>query len=155
MTTRIIQHNPVTWIDIVHPSAEDVAALRERFPGFHPLNLEDIVSPIERPKLDQDDDYLFLVMHFPLWDARTELSRASEVDFFVTRDFVVTVHNGSLKPLVVAFERCRADENERNGLLGRGANQAFHSLIDQLVDYIFPMPQQGRPARPRHRRQAL
>ncbi len=139
MTTRAITHDNLTWIDIVHPSAADVEALHHRFPFFHPLNLEDIRSPIERPKLDQDDAYLFVVLHFPLWDPRTELSRASEVDIFLTRDFVVTVHNGSLKPLVNAFERCQADENERNGLLGRGPNHAFYSLIDQLVDYIFPI----------------
>jgi magnesium transporter len=139
MTTRIINHNNTAWIDIIHPTAQDVEALHNRFPHFHPLNLEDIVSPIERPKLDQDDDYLFLVMHFPLWDARTELSRPSEVDFFLGPDYVVTVHNGALKPLVAAFERCQADENERNSLLGDGANQAFHAFIDQLVDYIFPI----------------
>ena len=139
MTTRIIQHAPVTWTDIVHPSAADVEALRKRFPGFHPLNLEDIRSPIERPKLDQDDDYLFLVMHFPLWDPRHEISRASEVNLFVVRGHLITVHNGTLKPLVAAFERCQTDEAEREKLLGRGVNHAFYTLIDQLVDYIFPI----------------
>ena len=139
MTTRAITHASTAWIDIIHPSVEDVAALRARFPSFHPLNLEDIVSPIERPKLDQADDYLFLVMHFPLWDARDELSRASEVDFFLGRDYVVTVHNGALKPLAAAFERCQADERARQALLGAGANHALHALIDALVDYIFPI----------------
>lgn len=139
MTTRIIEHEPVTWIDIVHPDADDVARLRRRFPGFHPLNLEDIVSPIERPKLDQDDDYLFLVMHFPLWDARAEISRASEVNFFVVRRSIVTVHNGSLKPLVAAFESCQTDHSERDSLLGRGVNHSIYTLIDRLVDYIFPI----------------
>ena len=139
MTTRAITHESTTWIDIIHPSAGDVEALQRRYPHFHPLNLEDIRSPIERPKLDQDDDYLFLVMHFPLWDARDELSRPSEVDFFLGSDYVVTVHNGALKPLVAAFERCRADEDARQELLGSGANHLFHALIDQLVDYIFPI----------------
>ena len=139
MTTRIINHSATTWIDIVNPAAADVDALSQRFPGFHPLNLEDIRSPIERPKLDDDDDYLFLVMHFPLWDSRDELSRPSEVDFFLGTDYVVTVHNGTLKPLVAAFERCQADDSACQELLGSGANHALHALIDQLVDYIFPI----------------
>ncbi len=139
MTTRIIAHSPVTWTDIIHPSAEDVAALRGRFPSFHPLNLEDILSRIERPKLDQDDDYLFLVLHFPLWDSRQEISRASEVNIFVVRGHLVTVHNGTLKPLVAAFERCEAREAEREALLGHGVNHAVYTLIDELVDYIFPI----------------
>ncbi len=139
MTTRSLSHAGMTWIDIIHPSAADVEALHHRFPRFHPLNLEDIRSPIERPKLDQADAYLFLVMHFPRWDARHELSRPSEVDFFLCADTVVTVHDGALKPLTAAFEACRIDENERNGLLGRGAAHALHGLIDGLVDYVFPI----------------
>ncbi len=139
MSTRIIQHKTLTWLDLVLPSAEDVENLRDRFPYFHPLNLEDLRSPIERPKLDQDDNYLFLVMHFPLWDSRHEISRASEVNFFVGHNYVVTAHNGTLKPLVTIFERCQNIEQEREKLLGKGANHAFYSLIDQLVDYIFPI----------------
>ncbi len=139
MTTRTIQHHPVTWSDITHPDAADVAALSKRFPRFHPLNLEDIRSRIERPKLDQDDDYLFLVLHFPLWDAENEISRASEVDIFVTRGNLITVHNGSLKPLVAAFSRCERDAAARAALLGSGVNHAVYTLIDQLVDYMFPI----------------
>ena len=139
MTTRIISHNAVTWIDLVLPSADDVEGLRQRFPYIHPLNLEDLRSPIERPKLDQDDDYLFVVMHFPIWDSRHEISRASEVDIFVGRDYVITVHNGTLKPLVGMYERCESAEHERQTLLGRGACHAFYTLVDQLVDYVFPI----------------
>ena len=139
MTTRIITHGNLTWLDLAHPSEADVASLSERFPYFHPLNLEDIRSPIERPKLDQDDAYIFMVMHFPLWDSRHELSRAAEVDFFVGHDYLVTVHNGTLKPLADLVERCQSDGAERERFLGRGANHAFHTLIDQLVDYVFPI----------------
>lgn len=139
MTTRALQQSSTTWIDLVSPSESDVADLRARFPQFHPLNLEDIRSHIERPKLDQDDDYLFLVMHFPQWDSQGEVSRASEVDFFVGRDFVATVHNGSLKPLTNAFQRCQIDDEARAELLGKGGPHAFYTLLDQLVDYIFPI----------------
>ena len=139
MPTRTLRHGATAWHDLVSPSADDVARLHERYPHFHPLNLEDIRSHIERPKLDQDDDYLFLVMHFPLWDSAGEVSRASEVDIFVGRDFVVTVHNGSLKPLATAYEHCQADASARADLLGRGGPHAFYTLLDQLVDYIFPI----------------
>ena len=139
MTTRAISRASATWIDIIHPDAADVDALRRRFPKVHPLNLEDVLSHIERPKLDQDADYLFLVMHFPLWDARDELSRPCEVDFFLGPDYVVTVHNGALKPLTAAFDACQSDEEALQALLGRGANHAFHALIDALVDYVFPI----------------
>ena len=139
MTTQIINHKAVQWLDIAQPTAEDVKRLQAQFPYFHPLNLEDIRSPIERPKVDNDESYIFVVMHFPLWDSRSRISRASEVDFFVGRDFIVTVHSGALKPLAGLVGRCQNDESEREGLLGQGSNQAFYILVDQLVDYIFPI----------------
>lgn len=139
MTVATIHYNAVEWIDLTLPTAEDVSRLQARFPYFHPLNLEDIRSPIERPKVDSDEHYLFVVMHFPLWDARDGISRASEVDFFVGGDYVITVHSGTLKPLAGLMERCQSDEREREGLLGQGSGQAFYTLVDQLVDYIFPI----------------
>lgn len=139
MATRTINYNDVIWYDIVHPTQDDVDKLRVTFPYFHPLNLEDIRSPIERPKVDSDDDYIFVVMHFPLWDARHEISRASEVNLFVGRRYVVTVHNGTLKPLNKLYDQCQESDHERKRLLGRGANEAFYIIIDQLVDYIFPI----------------
>ena len=139
MTTQIINHKAVQWLDIAQPTAEDVNRLQAQFPYFHPLNLEDIRSPIERPKVDNDESYIFVVMHFPLWDSRSRISRASEVDFFVGRDYVVTVHSGTLKPLAGLMERCQSAEHERERLLGHGSNQAFYILVDQLVDYIFPI----------------
>jgi magnesium transporter len=129
----------VIWYDIVHPTQDDVDKLHETFPYFHPLNLEDVRSPIERPKVDSDDDYIFVVMHFPLWDSRHEISRASEVNLFVGRRFMVTVHNGTLQPLVRLYEHCQESEHERKRLLGRGANEGFYIVIDKLVDYIFPI----------------
>lgn len=139
MATRIITHGSVEWVDIVHPSPDDVEKLQDAHPYFHPLNLEDIRSPIERPKIDDDEQYMFVVMHFPLWDSRHEISRASEVNFFVGKGYVVTVHNGTLKPLTKLYEDCEESENDRKRLLGRGANHAFYTIIDQLVDYIFPI----------------
>lgn len=139
MGTQTLTYGSVTWIDIIHPTPADVENLQERFPYIHPLNLEDIRSPMERPKIDLDDNYLFVVMHFPLFDKRLSLSRPREVDLIVGRGYVVTVHDGVLKPLTTLHELCEDDELQRQRLLGRGANHAFYTIIDQLVDYVLPI----------------
>lgn len=139
MATQTLTHGRITWVNIVHPTPTDVEALRDMYPYIHPLNLEDVQSLMERPKIDEDEDYLFVVMHFPQWDAKTALSRPREVDFFVGRGYVVTVHDGVLKPLETTWQRCNSDEDYRERVLGRGANHAFYTIIDQLVDYIMPI----------------
>jgi magnesium transporter len=139
MTTQSVAGERITWVNIPDPTIHDVAWLRRHYPFFHPLNLEDAISHIERPKLDDEGDYLFVVMHFPLWDPITRLSRASEVDFFVGRNFIVTVHDGVLKPINQLFAACSANENERHNLLGKSAGHAFYVIVDKLVDYVFPI----------------
>ncbi|MFQ5613194.1 MAG: magnesium/cobalt transporter CorA [Anaerolineae bacterium] len=140
MSHEIIQHNRVTWINVVGATVEDTEYLREHY-GFHPLSLEDCLSRIERPKIDEydDEDYLFIVMHFPIYDHARQVSRASEVDFFIGSGFVVTVHDGVLKPLVNFFNDCRENEDTRNRYMDRGASFLLHAIIDRLVDYIFPI----------------
>ncbi len=59
MTTTILKCNEVTWTNIVNPSEEDIHALGDRFPNFHPLNLKDCLTDLEYPKLDHHDHYLF------------------------------------------------------------------------------------------------
>ena len=113
MTTVEITHNRFTWTNIIAPDADDVERLRLAQPYIHPLNLEDLTSSLERPKIDEQDEYLFVVMHFPVWDAAHRLSRASEIEFIVGRNFLVTAHDGSLKALNLLVERCQQDADER------------------------------------------
>lgn len=139
MPIQQINYGRVTWINIINATTDDVDELQHMYSYIHPLHLEDVRSSMERPRIDEDEDYLFIVMHFPLWDARLRLSRASEVDMIVGRGYVVTIHDGRLKPLLKLFEDCERDEDARMQLLGKGANHTFYTIIDRLVDYIFPI----------------
>ena len=139
MTTTTLTHDHVTWINMVHPTPEDVEQLAAQCPHFHPLNLQDCLTEREFPKLDHYDDYLFLVVHLPFWDADERLSRPAEVDIFVARGILVTSHRGELKPLVDLFANAQADESLRAELMGQGASPMLHYLLSMLVDYCFPI----------------
>ena len=139
MAIHKLSYGRVTWTDIVRPTSGDVADLAREYPYVHPLNLEDLLSPIERPKIDEDEHYLFVVMHFPLWDSSQRLTRAREVDVIVGRGYVITIHDGDLKPLVNLWKSCANDEEALKSLLGRGMSHAFYVIIDRLVDYILPI----------------
>lgn len=139
MALEVIQYKRVTWTNIHSTSWNDVEYLKNEYPHFHPLDLEDLMSTIERPKLDEYDDYLFVVLQFPIWDPVRRISRPAEVDIFVGSGYLVTAHDGKLKPLEKFFEQCRAEESVREQFMSRGASKVFYAVIDQLVDYLFPM----------------
>lgn len=139
MTIQTITHDSTIWLDIVHPTTADVDALKARFPFIHPLHLEDLRSMRERPKVDVRDDYLYISMHFPRWDAKAEISRAEEVDFILGRNFIITVHAARIMPLCQLSDECQTLPENRRQILGRGANDALYKMIDLLVDYIEPI----------------
>jgi magnesium transporter len=139
MTMFELRCNRFTWTNIVSPTQDDIYKLGRSHPDIHPLHLEDLLSHIERPKIDEEETYLFVVTHFPVWDSVNHISRASEVEFIVARNYLFTVHDGTLKPLLRLFSRCELYEEERQQLVGKGANDAFYMILDRLVDYVFPM----------------
>jgi magnesium transporter len=139
MAIETIQQGRVTWVNIERITQADLEFLREEYPHFHPLDLEDLQSRIERPKIDEYDDYLFVVMQFPLWDPVQRISRAAEVDLFVGSGYLITVSDGTLKPLRHLFDQCRTHDHVREQVMGRGASKIFYTVIDRLVDYILPI----------------
>lgn len=139
MSFQKISGERITWIDIADPTLHDVGIIRRLYPNLHPLNLEDILSPIERPKIDEEEDYIFIVAHFPLFDRTQRLSRPSEINFFIGRDFLITIHDDRLKPLSQTFNECRESVELCHRLLGKSSGHAFYVLLDKLVDNIFPM----------------
>ena len=138
MSVQTITHDKVTWTNIENPTDQDIQVLRRNF-DFHPLDLEDCLSKIERPKIDEYENYLFIVMHFPIYDSEREISEPAEVDFFIGANYLVTVHDGRLKPVPQLFEDCQTYEQTRQRHMGAGAGHLLHSVIDKLVDYCFPV----------------
>ena len=138
MSVAAVNYQRLTWVNIENASPEDVAYLRKHY-DFHPLDLEDVLSQNERPKIDEYDDYLFIVMHFPVYDERLKVTRSSEVDFFIGAGYLITIHDGRLKPLNGLFNTCHDDGVARAKHMGRGAGRLLYSILDSMVDYNFAM----------------
>jgi magnesium transporter len=126
------------WINIVRPRAVDQAWLEERF-EFHALDYEDVFSRNQRPKVDEYDDYLFIVLHFPAYDKAVGRLNAAEVDLFVGPDYLITLPNEHLQPVEYLFERCRTDEALRESIFSKGAGYLLYKIVDDCVDASFPM----------------
>ncbi|MGH3079264.1 MAG: magnesium transporter CorA family protein [Gaiellaceae bacterium] len=132
--------NGLTWVNVVAPDTETAQALALRF-GWHPLDVEDIVSKRQRPKVDdyEDDGYLFAVLHFPVFDQAVQRLNAAELDIFIGHDYVVTIPNRELLPVTRLFDRCQDDERLREQLFARGAGRLLYEVLDDLFDYCFPI----------------
>ena len=93
---EIVESPGLRWINIERPRSLEQAWLEEHF-EFHALDYEDVRSRNQRPKVDEYDDYLFIVLHFPRYDKKVSRLNAAEVDFFVGPDFLITLPNEPLE----------------------------------------------------------
>jgi magnesium transporter len=131
----------LTWIHLDPPiDPETVNTLRARF-GWHPLDVEDVLSKRQRPKVDDyvDDGYLFGVLHFPAYDKNVQRLNSGELDFFIGSDYLVTISNVELLPVTRLFTRLQEDERLRDSLFGKGSGRLLYEILDDLYDYCFPI----------------
>jgi magnesium transporter len=126
------------WVNIERPSPLECAWLEEHF-GFHALDLEDVLSRNQRPKIDEYPDYLFIVLHFPVFDRTVGRLNAGELDIFVGPDYLVTIPNQPLQPVEYLFERCRQKEELREQHFAKGSGFLLYRVVDDSFDYCFPM----------------
>jgi magnesium transporter len=130
----------LTWVNVVSPDLETAQALADRF-GWHPLDVEDIVSKRQRPKVDdyEEDGYLFAVLHFPVYDKAIQRLNAAELDIFIGHDYLVTIPNRELLPVARLFGRLQDDDAFRDQLFGKGSGRLLYEVLDDLFDYCFPI----------------
>ena len=113
LRVQSISEGKLTWVYIERPTEAEAQYLEDKF-AFHPLEIDDVLSRAQRPKIDEDDDHIFMVLQFPVFDRETRITRPSEVDVFIGEDYVVTVHcSGDLKPLSKFFRECQMREESR------------------------------------------
>jgi magnesium transporter len=130
----------LTWIHLDAPTLERAQTLAETY-GWHALDVEDVMSKRQRPKVDDyaDEGYLFAVLHFPVYDRTIQRLNAAELDVFVGPDYVVTLPTTELKPVTRLFHRCAEDEQFREQLFSKGSGRLLYEIFDDLFDYCFPI----------------
>ncbi len=122
----------LTWIDILNPEVKDIEYLRESF-NFHPLILHELTVPTLRPKVENYDHYLYMVLHFPIYEEREKTSKSMEIDFLITKDTLITVRYGKIQPLQEFWKRCEAKEIDPH--YGESVVSLLYCMIGELNNF--------------------
>ena len=132
-----ITRNGLRWVNIEKPTHAETEYLAQNYP-FHPLDLDDCLSRIQRPKIDEYDEYLFIVFHFPLFRKEAEVTVASQLSIFIGKDYLITIHEGALKPLVKLFRDCQTSEPACQMNM-KSSGYLLYRITDILIDYCLPI----------------
>lgn len=122
------------WVNLFNPTPEESKAILEEVFAFHPLAIEDCLAVSRYPKIEDYEDYLYLVMHAVAFNKEDQF-RTTELDLFVGKSFLVTHHSEPLATVTATIERIQKNPIS----IARGMDRLAHFLLDTLIDAYQPV----------------
>lgn len=123
------------WIDYINPDLKEVDMLVEKY-RFHPLDRDSIIEENQYARIDSYDDYVFMVLHFPKYDERSERYISNEFNIFIAPDYLMTFRyfqTSTVKKLQEKYEAWPVDTPYPNSGL------FLYELIENLLEHVMRM----------------
>lgn len=130
---KILKIKDTTWVSLQNPSREEIQDLSQRFPGIHRVVLEELLTPTIRPRVDNYEQYLYLVLHFPDFLERTKETITHEIDFILTQNAIITVQYEDMPALESFWHECE-DKTIEKDHCGKTPVHLFYHLLEWLFD---------------------
>ena len=136
-TINTVAYRNLEWVDITQPAKEKMEEIGKKY-KFHQLDIEDCLTENQRPKIDEYDKYIFIVLHFPVWNSRSGRITTEEVDIFIGQNFVITLHDDALPTMDKIRKACKSATGKKR-YLGRGSGYFLYKLTSRLFNQSFPI----------------
>jgi len=137
-TIQKVEFPNFTWLNIGNPTEQDIRQLGEKY-KFHPLDLNDCLTLSHRSKIDIYQKYAFLVFLFPIYREVTREIAASELNFFIGKDYLISIHRGDLKVFTDFFDLFRLSSDLRQRYQDKSPEKLLYEILNKLFLYCFPM----------------
>ena len=135
LPASLAERGTMVWIDMMAPSHEEYRLILEQIFRFHPLAIEDTISDIHLPKVDDYGAYLYLVFHtVSLGDQPMDLN-TEEVDVFLGARYLITIHESTRR----SIDRCWHNEYHTIHDLARSPALLLYELLDSQIDTYIPI----------------
>ncbi|MBI5022663.1 MAG: hypothetical protein HZC05_00635 [Candidatus Magasanikbacteria bacterium] len=127
-----------SWVHINHPTELEAKQLARSF-NFHELDLKDVLPPIQRPKLVDREQYLFMILLYPIYDRTTRKIHPVEIDFFIGKDFLVTGSSELFSPVADFFNKHKKDTAIKTVNNFVSPIELLYEILKRLEYYCLPM----------------
>lgn len=136
-STKSLEHDSITWIDVENPTGEELAKLAKEYP-FHPLHLEESLLIRGLPRLEKEDDYLFLLLHLPARRSKSGQIVSAQVSIFLGKHYVITVHDSAAHELREWFDACEVEYHQREAYFKKSAPFLLYNIVGKILDTPTP-----------------
>lgn len=132
-----ISKNNISWQKLSNPKVEDFISLQEEL-EISPNVLKDLVGFNKRAKIEEYEKYLFMVIHFPVYNPETRQTVPTELDFIVCKDKVITVCPSPNPALEKLFEELKESQRGQREFF-KNTGWLFFGILDRMIDSCLPM----------------
>ncbi len=132
-----ITHNQVSWQHLANPNFGDLEFLKNEY-FVSDIILNELLSANKRPKIEEHSRYLFVVLHFPVYNSTTRQTAPAELDFLITRDAIYTIAQDANPALEKLLENLNSDDRLKEEIF-KNAGQMLFYVLDKMVDSCLPM----------------
>jgi magnesium transporter len=137
---QTVKSRKLTWLNITNTSEQEINYLKKKF-KFNQLDLNDSYAHkhAERPKINFRPDYIFLILLFPVYNRQTREIKPAEIDIYITKDHLITLHYNRLQPFKDFFQSCLDKKLYKENYLNQSPAMLLYEILDQLYQSIYPM----------------
>ncbi|MBT4277835.1 magnesium transporter CorA family protein [Candidatus Falkowbacteria bacterium] len=138
LANKISEKQSMRWINVTNAKKKEIEYLKKNF-NFDLKHLRDSLGNIyaQRLKIEENKNYLFLILRFPRFDEEAQEIVASEVDCFIGKNYLITVHNRDLKDLNGLFNLCKKDKESLGNYLGQDPLHLLHAISNRSLNECF------------------
>ncbi len=158
MNVQTVSFQGLSFINVTKPTDFEMKYLKNTY-YFNPLNLEDYAHRTQIPKIENHKKYDLLVLRFPIFSENGPQNShqygvhlpafhvpnkkrrlvSSYVNFYVSKEYIVILHDGTLPQIDRIFTICQKTLHNRTEYMSQGSVFLTYKIIDALVDDCFPV----------------
>src|SRR3989344_92499 len=132
---QIVKSSTVTWVDVVSPTHKDVHKLMHDF-NIHPLAATQLKNPTFQPTVEHYDQFIYIALHFPMFNHNKGVSEVVEIDFIITPTLVLTNRYTQVDALDSLLKKCSFVPNKNTSdCLDRGPFFLFYSIVNEMFRF--------------------
>jgi magnesium transporter len=125
-------HGDITWLDVHNPNSETFAQLEREY-HLHPIHLTESVQKVQHTQVEREDDYLFLILHFPRFQSHSDKIYAGQVGVFLGKNYLITIHANDSPFIQDLFVSCQSHPEQTEQYFGQGAAFLLYVLVSRLL----------------------
>lgn len=133
-----LKEKNIEWINIERKGDSEISYLKEKF-DFQDQDLEQCLRETRKSNITIRKDYIFFEILFPYYNKKTQLINKAEINFFIKKNKLITIHNNELFSLKDFYNSLEIDEVTRKNLLNSNVTILLCSILDYLFDACYPI----------------